>query len=330
MRLASLFATAALTTLVAAATASAADMTFRLHTLVKSPHPYNDMAAFMAEEIAGRSDGAIEIKVFDSGQLGQDPAVIGEMGLGTIDLMISSTSNAVKQVPDYQIFSVPYLFAGFDDLMERAGPGTAGETYFKDRYAEYGLNMQLLALGASGSRNMSNALGPVESLDDIQGIKMRTPPSPMMSKTWEALGTLPVSVAWGELYAAVQTGVAQGLESSIAGYTGSKLYEVAPYLALTGHEVQANHISMSDRAWGKLSEDQQAMVLEVAAEAAQLGVDMARKYDGELVETLQSDHGVTVTTPDVAAFKEVLVPVQADLISELELEPAHDALNGKL
>jgi len=328
MRLASFLATAALTTLVAATAASAADMTLRLHTLVKSPHPYNDMAAFIAEEVASRSNGAIEIKVFDAGQLGQDPAVIGEMGLGTIDLMVSSTSNAVKQVPDYQIFSVPYLFDGLDDLMARVAPGSLGESYFKERYAESGLNMQLLALGASGSRNMSNALGPVETLDDIKGIKMRTPPSPMMSKTWEALGTLPVSVAWGELYAAVQTGVAQGLESSIAGYAGSKLYEVAPYLALTGHEVQTNHISMSDRAWNRLSEEQQAMFLEVAAQASELGVEMAKQYDAELVETLKSEHGVTVTSPDVAAFKAVLVPVQSELIGELGLQAAYDALNG--
>ena len=325
------FSTAlAVTVLVAATTANAADITMRLHTLVKSPHPYNDMAAFMAEEIASRSDGAIEIKVFDSGQLGQDPAVIGEMGLGTIDLMISSTSNAVKQVPDFQIFSVPYLFDGFDDLMDKVTPGSPGEAYFQQAYAERAVGMRLLALGASGSRNMSNAKGPVEALDDIQGIKMRVPPSPMMSKTWEALGTLPVSVAWGELYAAVQTGVAEGLESSIAGYTGSKLYEVAPFLALTGHEVQANHISVGDVTWNKLGEEQRAMLSEVAIEAAALGVEMARKYDGELVETLKSEHGVTVTKPDVAAFRDVLVPVQSDLIAELGLQPAYNALQGKM
>lgn len=330
MRFSKLLSVAAVTAMLIPAAGNAAEMTLRLHTLVKSPHPYNDMAAFMADEVAARSDGMIEIKIFDSGQLGQDTAVIGEMGLGTIDLMISSTSNAVQQVPEYQIFSVPYLFSGFDDLMERVKPGSPGASYFQERYDEYALGMQLLAIGASGSRNMSNALGPVEGLSDIVGIKMRTPPSPMMSKTWAALGTLPVSVAWGELYAAVQTGVAEGLESSIAGYTGSKLYEVAPYLALTAHEVQVNHLSMSDRAWNKLSEEQQAMMLEVAAEAALLGVEMARKYDDELVTTLQTEHEVTVTTPDVAAFKEKLRPVQSELIKEFELQPALNALTGSL
>jgi tripartite ATP-independent transporter DctP family solute receptor len=319
----------ALSLFLTTGSAFAADMTLRLHTLVKSPHPYNDMAAYMADEVARRSNATIEIRVFDAGQLGQDPAVIGEVGLGTIDLMVSSTSNAVKQVPEFQVFSMPYLFSGFDDLMSRVGQDSEALKFFRARYAERGLDMQLLALGGSGTRNMSNAIGPVNRLADIEGIKMRTPPSPMMSKTWEALGTLPVSVAWGELYASIQTGVAQGLESSIAGYTGSKLYEVAPYLALTGHEIQANHISMSNRAWNRLSAGQQSMFLDVAQKAVELGIERARFYDGNLVKKLESEHGVTVTRPDVAEFRSRLVALQDQLAADLSLQPAMKALMGR-
>jgi tripartite ATP-independent transporter DctP family solute receptor len=314
---------------LAASGAFAADMTMRLHTLVKSPHPYNDMAAFMAEEAAKRSNGAIEIKIFDAGQLGKDDAVIGEVGLGTIDLMISSTNNAEKQVPEYQVFSMPYLFTGFDDLMAKVGPGTAAEKYFQKAYADHSLNMHLLALGGSGTRNLSNSKGPVNKLADISGYKMRTPPSPMISKTWAALGTVPVAVAWGELYAAIQTGVADALESSIPGYTGSKLYEVAPHLALTGHTIQVNHVSISDRAWGKLSPEQQEMMTTLAAEASVLGVEKARQYETELVEKLKAENGVTVTTPDVAEFKAALTELQGELAAEMKLEAAMAAVNGQ-
>ena len=93
-----------------------ADFNFRLHTLVKSPHPYNDMAEFMKSEVEAKSKGRIAIKIFPAASLGKDPAVIGEMKLGTIDLMISSTNNAVKQVPEYQVFSMPYLFKDFNSL----------------------------------------------------------------------------------------------------------------------------------------------------------------------------------------------------------------------
>ena len=92
------------------ASARAADFNLRVHTLVRSPHPYNDMAAFLKADLEKKSNGRIAVKIFDSGQLGQDPAVIGEVGLGTIDLMVSTSSNAAKQIPELSIFNMPYLF----------------------------------------------------------------------------------------------------------------------------------------------------------------------------------------------------------------------------
>lgn len=320
--------TALAASLVLAGNASAADLTMRLHTLVKSPHPYNDMANFMAKEVAERSDGAIAIKIFDAGQLGKDDTVLGEMQFGTIDLMISTTNNAAKKVPEFQVFSIPYLFVDYDEMMGKVGPKSSAEAYFQQAYDEHGLGMTLLALGGSGTRNLSNSKIPVNALGDISGFKMRTPPSPMIVKTWETLGTLPSAVAWGELYAAVQTGVVDAFESSIPGYTGAKLYEVAPYLSLTGHTIQTNHISISDRTWNKLSSDHQAMLLDVAQEASLLGIEMAKKYEGELVEELQAKHGVTVTRPDKSEFKAALKSLQTDLVSELGLEAAVSALNN--
>jgi len=306
----------------------AADYTFRLHTLVKSPHPYNDMAAYLKSDLEKKSGGKIAVKIFDAGQLGKDPAVISEMGLGTIDLMISTTNNAAKQIPEYGIFSMPYLFGGMDDVMAKVGPGTPVEAHFQKVYADRKVGMKLLALGASGTRNLSNSVKPVKALADIKGFKMRTPPSVMISKSWEALGTLPVSVAWGELYAAMQTKVAQALESSLPGYTGSKLYEVAPYLALTAHTIQVNHISMSAVTWKKLPPDLQKLVLASAIDATKHGVMKAKGYDANLVDKLVKEHGVTVTRPDVKAFQAVLKPVQTDLAKELHLSEELKLIRG--
>lgn len=297
--------------------AAAADYTLRIHTLVSSPHPYNDMAAFMKEKLEAESDGRIAVRIFDAGQLGQDPEVIGEMGLGTIDMMISTTNNAVKQIPEYQIFSMPYLFANIDEMAAAVGPDSEIMAYFEKVYADRGLGMKLLALTGTGTRNLSNSVRPVETVADIEGMKMRTPPDRLMSETWSALGTLPVTVAWGELYAAMQTGVADAMESSLPGYTGSKLYEVSPYLALTAHTIQATHVSISERTWGKLPEDLQALVAETAVEAAAFGLEKAKGYDEELVKTLAEEHGVTVTEPDIATFQDMLAPKQAELAEEL-------------
>ena len=304
---------------MAASGANAADYKMRLHTLVKSPHPYNDMAEFLKQEVESKSGGKISVKIFPGATLGNDPAVIGEMGLGTIDLMISTCNNAVKQIPEYQVFSMPYLFKDFDQLMKVVAPGGKVFGFFEKAYADHKLGLKLLALGGSGTRNMSNAKKPVNALADIKGMKMRTPPSPIISETWKALGTLPVTVAWSELYAAIQTGVAEALESSIPGYKGSKLYEVAPYLALTAHTIQVNHVSISERTWKKLPDDLKAVVQKAAVDASDLGVQKAKEYEEAFVKELQANNGVTVTRPDTTEFINVLGPVQEKLATDMNL-----------
>lgn len=320
---------AVLGSVLAASASFAADFNLRIHTLVQSPHPYNDMAAYMKENLEARSDGRIEVTIFDSGQLGQDPAVISEVGLGTIDLMISTTSNAAQQVPEYSIFTMPYLFTDMDDLLARVGPGTAMHAHFETVYEERGIGMKLLALGGSGSRNMSTRSVEVNGPDDLKGLRMRTPPSPMDSETWSAFGMLPVTVAWGELYAAMQTGIADALESSLPGYTGSKLYEVAPNLALTEHVIQVNHTSISQVTWDRLPEDLQQLMQEVATEANEHGLEKAKDYDANLVGTLESEHGVKVSRPDKAALMAVAQPIQAKLAADLDLVEEYELVVGE-
>ncbi len=317
---------ASATSMIVASAAFAADYSLRIHTLVKSPHPYNDMAAAIKEEVEAKSDGRIEVKVFDSGQLGQDPAVIGEMAFGTIDIMISTTSNAVQQIPEFGIFTMPYLFESMDAELETVGPGSPVHAHFEQIYADRSVGMKLLALGASGARNLSTAKVVVKGPGDLDGLKMRTPPSPMDAQTWSAFGMLPVTVAWGELYAAMQTGVAEAMESSLPGYTGSKLYEVAPNLTLTQHTLQVNHTSMSEVSWNKLPEDLQTIVQEAAISANAYGVEKAKEYDAALVNKLETEHGVTVSYPDKAAFMKVVAPLQAKLAADLDLEAEYELL----
>jgi tripartite ATP-independent transporter DctP family solute receptor len=300
----------------------AADINMRLATMVKSPHPFIDMAAFFKKEVEAKSSGRIAVKIFPAASLGKDQAVIGEMKLGSVDLMISSTFGAVRQVPEFQVFSLPYLFSGLDAAMGKIAPGTAVHKYFEKIYADRNTGMKLLALGVSGTRNLSNAKRPVKGLSDIKGLKMRTPPSPMISQTWKTLGTLPVSISWPELYAGIQTGVAEGLESSIAGYKGSKLYEVAPHLALTAHMVQISHLSMSARTWKKLSAADKKIVLSMAARASDLGLSKTKGYEAAFVNTLQKNHGVKVTRPNISEFSSVLKPVQSKFATQMKVSEA--------
>lgn len=311
--------TLALAGLAAVAAIGAADAKeLKLSTQVAAPHPFVDMAQYFADEVKKRTDGDLTVKVFTGAALGKDPAVINEMKIGTVDFIISSTNNAAKLVPQFQIFSLYYMFPGYDAFNRAVAADSPVFLKLQSMMEENKTGLRLLALGGSGTRNLSNSVKPVNAVADVQGFKMRVPPSPVVAESWKAFGALPVTVAWPELYAAIQTGVAEALESTISGYTGSKLYEVAPLLARTRHSINANYFAMSQRSYDKLSAEQQKIVDEVAQEASRLGTDKGIEYEDRFIQELQEKHGVKVTEPDISGFVEAIQPLHDSFAAEMD------------
>ncbi|WP_439578094.1 TRAP transporter substrate-binding protein [Elioraea sp.] len=291
-----------------------AAVSLRLHTLVTSPHPYNAAADWFGEEIAKRTNGAVRSTLFPSAQLGPDRAVLDEMRLGTIDLMISTTNNAAAQVPQYNVFSLGYLIPDYDAFrraMRADGPIAAR---VQALYEERRTGLMLLGFMMGGTRNLS-AVRPVRTLDDLKGLKMRVPPSPAVARQWQALGTLPVTINWAEVYTSIQTGVAQALESSLSGYIAERFYEVAPHLSLTMHEVQVGHFTMSARSLAKIPEAHRATFRATAAEAMEVGTRAGIEADEGVVRRARTEFAgrITVHEPDRAAFARTLAPLQDEL-----------------
>jgi tripartite ATP-independent transporter DctP family solute receptor len=291
-----------------------AALSLRLHTLVTSPHPYNAAAEWFGEEIAKRTNGAVRSTLFPSAQLGPDRAVLDEMRLGTIDLMISTTNNAAAQVPQYNVFSLAYLipdYDGFRRVMRADGPVAAR---IQALYEERRTGLALLGFMMGGTRNLS-AVKPVRTLDDLKGLKMRVPPSPAVARQWQALGTLPVTINWAEVYTSIQTGVAQALESSLSGYLAERFYEVAPHLSLTMHEVQIGHFTASARTLARIPEVHRAAVRATAAEAMEIGTRAGIEADEAVVRRARTEFAgrITVHEPDRAAFARTLAPLQDEL-----------------
>jgi TRAP-type C4-dicarboxylate transport system substrate-binding protein len=165
-----------------------------------------------------------------------------------------------------------------------------------------------------GTRNLS-AIRPVRTLDDLRGLKMRVPPSPAVARQWQALGTLPVTINWAEVYTSIQTGVAQALESSLSGYIAERFYEVAPHLSLTMHEVQVGHFTMSARSLAKIPEAHRATFRAVAAEAMEVGTRAGIEADEAVVRRARTEFAgrIFVHEPDRAAFARTLAPLQDEL-----------------
>ena len=312
-----IFRLAALCALTLSAAVPVHAQTLRLSTQANAPHPWLDAAQVLRDDVLEATDGRIKIEIFNGGALGNDATALDEMRMGTIDLLVGGTQEATPFFPQFQLFSLSYLFADAEVLRTAVAPDSAISAYFEDVYAQSGNGLKLLALTGGGVRNLSNNTRPVEKIDDISGMRMRVPGSRMDALMWETSGALPTSLPFTELYTGMQTGVVDAFESTISAYVANKLYEVAPYHAKTEHQFMVSHITMSQASFDRLSQDDQAALMKAAAHASEVAIDAGIKYDESLLEPLVKSGQVTLTEVDKAPFIAIVAPLHDEVAADL-------------
>lgn len=298
----------------------------KLSTVVNPPHQWIDMGNYFAEQVEEKTDGKVKITVYPSAQLGNDETTIDEMRNGTIDFVIGGTQNFASFVPEYQVFGLSYLFDNPEQFEVAVAEDSPVTKRFEELYEEKDLGLKLLALSNGGSRNTSNNIKPIVTPEDLKGMKMRLPGSPMEAKLWGALGAIPTSLPWNEVYSAIQTGVVNAFESTISGYQGSKTYEVAPYHSKTGHLYMVTHFTMSDITWNKLPQEYRDIVFEVANEASEIGSKAAMDSEDAILKDLEDNYDVKINEVDLEAFAEVVTPLYGELAESVNAKDILDMI----
>lgn len=278
---------------------------------------------WLEANVAGRTNGQVLVKVSGNGALGPEKELLKSVSAGIIDGCVSSPGNAAALIPEFQLFSVSYLFSSFDHVMKVL----ENDAFFKSMQnivRDRKLGMQLAGISVTGARNLYNRVRVVNGIDDMKGLKMRVMNSPTETKVWSSLGMIPASIPAPEIYSALQSGVVDAAESSIAAIVASKYYEVAPNLTLTNHQFNLMFYFIGDRALAKVPEAERAALMETFREAAIVQAKAAATLQTQSLEFLRNREGVTVTEIDTSAISEKLQPMQQDIAKGFKME---DILN---
>jgi TRAP-type C4-dicarboxylate transport system substrate-binding protein len=140
---------------------------------------------------------------------------------------------------------------------------------------------------------------------DLKGVKLRMPGSKEWLFLGEALGATATPLPFGEVYLALKTGTIEGQDNPLPTVRAAKFYEVTKQLVLTSHLVDGIFIALSNKAWQAMTPAQKQRVKAAAVEAARFNDENRIKEEGQLVDFFKSQ-GLTVTTPDVAAFRKAV------------------------
>jgi tripartite ATP-independent transporter DctP family solute receptor len=316
MKLTQLLAATAM--VLAAATLPASAQTARIGYVPTEDHPVGQGVNKFVELVTEKSGGRIEIQKFGNGTLGNEPQMQSSLQGGIMEIMVGPTSNLVGSIPEYMIFDLPFFYPDFE-AVDKVMDGRVGDALFAKLDA---LNMVGLAYWDNGFRHMTNAVRPINSVDDVAGLNIRVIPNPLFISTFTALGANPVPLPYPELFTALETRAVDAQETPVGLIYSSRFYEVQDHLALTGH-VYTPYLLLASKTWfDGLSAEDQALVMEAAQESAEFQRNLSRTEADRLIGMLEEE-GMEVTRlseEEMTRMRETVAPVVEEFTKTIGAE----------
>lgn len=275
--------------------------------------PYHIGLQAFADSVSAKTNDKVKVEIFPNCVLGSEPEMIEGLLLGNLDITVPSNGVLTNFIPSMRIFEVPYLFDSREH-MYKVVDGEVGQ-HLSDAMSSKGFRK--LAFYEAGIRHIMTAKKPVNSLEDLKNMKIRTMEIPAHVASFNAFGAKATPLAYGELYSALQSGVVDGAEAANSNYYAKQFHRVAPYWAQVGWTMLVADLIMSESRFASLPADVQQAVLEAAQESAVIERAAYAKTDENLLEQLQAE-GVTVTYPDVAPFRAAAESVYKSVINDKE------------
>lgn len=291
--------------LIAASPALAADYTLSVNTALATSDPlYKGLESFR-DNIATASDGRLEVKLFPNSQLGPDEDVLEQARAGAPVAVVVDGGRLAVFVNEFGVLGAPYLASGYEGI-RKVVTSPLFEEWVQKLHDESG--HQVLSFNWwQGERELWTNK-PVSTPADLAGVRMRTPGAPVWLETISAMGATPTPMAWAEVYSALQQNVIDAVEAQLPAGHGSKLFEVTDHLTKTGHISLITGLVTSASWFDGLPEDLQTILRDEALKAG----DVASYGTQDSLAQIEADlvaEGMTVSTPDLAPFKEATASV---------------------
>ena len=297
----------ALSATLACSAAQAQEKTFKLALQNPKGHPLELGASKFAELVAAKSGGRFKVNVFPGGTLGGDAANVSALQGGTIEFVQLNSGILASQVKDFEVYDFPFLFANAKEA-DAIVDGPFGQKLHA-KLADKGIIG--LAYVELGFRNITNSKKPINTVDDIAGLKLRVIPNAINVDWVKALGANPTPMAFPEVYAGLEQKAIDGQENPLSVILANKFYEVQKNLAVTNHQYNPQSLIFSKKVWDGLSEADRKLLKDAAVEAAAYQRKVNRDKSADDLQELKKA-GMQVTefsAAEQAKLRDKLKPV---------------------
>jgi tripartite ATP-independent transporter DctP family solute receptor len=269
------------------------------HSMAAGPTALHSFADAFRELAEAATGGAVEVRLFPSGTLGQEREVVQQLQEGLVDFMVSGTAIWGSVAAKLQVFDFPFLWRDWDHV-HGVVDGRVGREAAD--YMQAAVGVRPLAWGDSfGFRHVITRSRDVSEPGQLRGLKLRTIQSPIYVKAVELMGASPTPMAFGEVYTSLQTGVIDGYEHDASTTLQQRFFEVAGFMARTGHIAGVLGLYASAVGLARIPPELRPRLETAALEAARRQRAMGAAEDRTAMVKL-AEQGMTIRDIDRGAF----------------------------
>ena len=188
--------------------------TIELRLSIETPpnHARNLASARWAQAIERLSDGELSVRVFPSGQLYDSPGAVKALASGALDLSVQANSTLSRFEPNLSVVALPIFFGSTREQVREILDGPLGEELY-GRLASKGILVPGGHFEYAPNHTAYTTRRIVRSYEDLRGLKLATPPSPLFVVMLRAMGAFPVATPRSETIVQLGQGQIDGLGS---------------------------------------------------------------------------------------------------------------------
>lgn len=279
-------------------TAMADEITLQIGFVDPEGSPYVKGGHAVAEAVEKATDGQIKIDVMAGGALGGERDMLELTMMNNLDIATVANSVLTNFIPEMSILDQAYLWQSAEEA-HAAVDGPVGDLI---EAAAEKQGFHVIGYMESGFRNVFSK-DPIESIDDFKGVTIRTMENQYHQVAFSAFGAMPVAMAAGDQFTALQQGTIDACENAICNCYNNGFYEITKHITRSNHAFVYIMLCMSDSAWNKIPEDMRDTFLAAVKE----GCDAERQYlveENEAAEEKLVAEGVTFHDIDTVALQE--------------------------
>jgi len=262
-------------------------------------HSVHKAMEIMAKDLEEISDGQLSIKIYPNQQLGSERECLELLQIGSLDMTKVSAGVMENFAPQMKVLGLPFLFRDREQAF-KVLDGPIGQGLLNEATKFW---LKGLCYYDAGSRSFYTVDHPIETPEDLKGLKIRVMESATAMAMVQSLGGSPTPIAWGELYTALQQGVVDGAENNPPSFYLSRHYEVCKFYSIDEHTMLPDILVVGTHLWDKLNPQEQKWLQEAATRSVKAQRELWASSEKEALDAIKAA-GVQVNYPDKAPFIE--------------------------